>query len=278
MANRRRLAALMRKIEECWGFWDSLFSNLNDQSWAEPHGNDWVFSDVPFHLAYCERELIAFPIQQGPDMPDEKRVQAKTNRDVNRWNDSFFENRPEDQTGEQTLSELKTSRDLVRQAVGNFTDEDLNRQVWFPLTEMRGWHSLNFILQWSILHKISEFIVMRSYLKLEDPKPTPEINHTASVVMMYRMPYEIHYETVSQDLFTFHVELTDPGALSWTIRILNGKAALVDVGEYGQDFSLKTSLTSFFEMAEGISSFYDALSAGKISIEKEDHIEVYKNL
>ncbi len=157
---RGQLIALMSLTEEMWGYWDTLFSNLEGKDWEQKHGEDWVFADVPYHLAYCERELVAHPIQQGPNMPRERRLAIKTMGELNKWNDSKFAERPLGQPVDDSLTQLDASREAVRQAVAALTDADLNRRCWFPVMDLRGWRPVKLLLDWNLLHHLNEFLVL----------------------------------------------------------------------------------------------------------------------
>lgn len=62
-SDRTEIDGLMQQIETSWKYWDSLFTRLDKKKWRNKHEKDWVFEDVPFHLAYCERDLVAYPIE-----------------------------------------------------------------------------------------------------------------------------------------------------------------------------------------------------------------------
>lgn len=67
MSTRIQLDALMVQIQEMWGHLDTLFDSINDtDSWDRKHGPDWTFADVPYHLAYCNDEVVAHGISSAP--------------------------------------------------------------------------------------------------------------------------------------------------------------------------------------------------------------------
>lgn len=269
---RGQLEALMSLTEEMWGHWDTLFGGLEGQGWEQKHGQDWVFADVPYHLAYCERELVAYPIQQGADMPEERRVAIRTLGELNQWNDSKFAERPPGQTVEETLAQLEASRDAVRQAVVALTDADLNRRCWFPVIDLRGWRPVTLMLDWNLLHNLNEFLVLRYYMKRDEPVPSPEWAHRATALMTRRMEAGIIGKPAIPERFAFALEFIDRGAGTWTFRISNGEVELFEEKAGNANLVMTTSLTMFFEMVSQKISPQQALSAGKIEITGQRHV------
>ena len=70
LSTRTELDALMAQVEEMWGHQYTLFKIINETNqWDSKHGQDWIFADVPYHLTYCNRDLVLRPIKLGRDLP-----------------------------------------------------------------------------------------------------------------------------------------------------------------------------------------------------------------
>ena len=70
--NRNQLDALLAQIQEMWALQDRLFASLNETNgWGQKHGPHWTFADVPYHLAYCNREVVVrgFKLAMGKPEP-----------------------------------------------------------------------------------------------------------------------------------------------------------------------------------------------------------------
>ena len=62
--------ALMADMENLWAGLDEVFASFGLADWARPHGPLWTMADVPFHLSYFDRDVIAHALDRGPDMPE----------------------------------------------------------------------------------------------------------------------------------------------------------------------------------------------------------------
>ena len=52
-------------LESIWRCYDAAFESLGPSDWSRKHGKDWTVADVPYHLAYFDRELVVGPIERG---------------------------------------------------------------------------------------------------------------------------------------------------------------------------------------------------------------------
>ena len=84
------LAVLTAQLESLWGNLDELFAGMEASDWDRPHGKLWRFSDIPFHLAYFDREMIADPITRGATVPEGEQTVFTTLGDLDSWNDERF--------------------------------------------------------------------------------------------------------------------------------------------------------------------------------------------
>ena len=133
MSNRTELDALMTQIMEMWGHQDTLFQIIGETNqWDHKHGADWTFADVPYHFAYCNHDLVS---QADATWGAICRMRndlsfAPGPEDVHNWNAQKFAERPSGQTVDESLAELRVSRDEIRDAVADWTDDaDLDRPI-----------------------------------------------------------------------------------------------------------------------------------------------------
>src|SRR5262245_9886907 len=94
---------LLADLEDLWRCLDELFASLAPDDWSRRHGKHWTFADVPYHLGYFDRDIVAYPIEQGLDLPTAAHWAARSNSQLNAWNERMFARRPPDQTAAQFL-------------------------------------------------------------------------------------------------------------------------------------------------------------------------------
>src|SRR6185369_14871297 len=139
-------------LEELWSSLDSLFAELAPADWQSPHGPDWIFADLPYHLSYIDQLCVARPIELGAALPVADQIQLRTLNELNAWNQGKFAARPEGLKIERSLDEMYSSRECVRQLIGTMTDADLARPAWFHLLNMRGFRTAQAVLAFGVGH------------------------------------------------------------------------------------------------------------------------------
>lgn len=90
MPDHSHSEALIAQLENLWGCFDGLFDSLNAEDWQRKHGADWTLADVPYHLAYFDHEMIAYPLAAGPGLPESDRMKIDSVAALQRWNASQF--------------------------------------------------------------------------------------------------------------------------------------------------------------------------------------------
>ena len=83
---RAQLNELMRLQEDMWTLLDTLFTNVAAaDAWDRKHGADWILADVPYHLAYFNRELVIRPLEVVEEMPPAEQIGIL---DLGSWNEA----------------------------------------------------------------------------------------------------------------------------------------------------------------------------------------------
>ena len=82
--------ALMTRLEDLWSKLDQVLGSLTPEQWAARHGRDWTFADVPYHLAYFDRDMIAEAILRGPDLPPHEQSPIRGQAALDTWNAPYF--------------------------------------------------------------------------------------------------------------------------------------------------------------------------------------------
>src|SRR6266545_1751507 len=116
-ATEPTLATLTGQLEEIWCHLDTLLEPLTPADWQRKHGKDWIFADLPYHLAYYDRDIAAEPIRIGADLPADQQKIMRTMGELDAWNTRKFAERRPSQTVGESLAQMRAGRDAVRQAV-----------------------------------------------------------------------------------------------------------------------------------------------------------------
>jgi hypothetical protein len=265
MSTRTELDALMAQVEEMWGHQYTLLRIIDETNqWNNKHGQEWTFADVPYHLAYCNRDLVFRPMKFGRDLSVEERVIISTIDDLNEWNELEFAERPTGQTAEESLSELRASWDEIRDIVAKWVDTDLERPWWMPF--MGGmWLTVRDGLLWTLSHDWSEFVQLRVHMGRSEPVPSPQITtHFLGMVIVGQFPLMLDVEAAQGREFCAVMAFTDPGVSSFVIEVADGQAS-VRPGEVEEaDLVITQSAESFEKTRSGIQTLSEAIQEGAV--------------
>jgi hypothetical protein len=243
-----QVKGFMALIESLWGNFDEVMDGLKTpDDWALKHGADWTMADVPYHMMYTDRDLIAEAIRRGKDVPAQEQRVQKTTRELNEWNEAQFAKRPTGQTGEQSLQQWRYGRAAVRQQIGTLPDEDLmNKLVWFPLVGC-GWVPAYVSVAFGIAHTWSEFIQARHIMGRSGPEPLPEATHFTLNFLGGMFPAFMNPEAAKGVSFATVLEFTGPGGGDWTVKAEDGKAS-VEAGRTAKPDLVITQTPVAFEL------------------------------
>ena len=277
MRIRTELASFMAQIEGLWQHQDALFAELNaTNGWGQRHGLHWTFADMPYHLAYCNRDVIAYALEKGENYPVDEQVPLANMEALNAWNGQKFAQRPTGQTLQESLAELYASREAIRRVTSQMTDEDLASPCFhlFMAGWVTKWHLLNFCR----VHDWSEFMQLRIHMGKLEPVPSAETTRAYLDTMLYIFPMMLNGEAAAGKDFATVIAFTDPEVGAWTIRVADG-AATVQAGEAETPNLVITQSAETFEKTfRGIQTFPAAMQAGLIQISEMDALGTFGEL
>ena len=279
MSTRTELDALMAQVEEMWGHQYTLFKIINEANqWDNKHGQDWTFADVPYHLAYCNRDLVTQPIKLGRDLPVEERLSIATFADLGEWNEQKFAERPAGQTAKEALAELLASWGEIRQIVSEWTDADLKRPFWMPF--MGGlWLTVRDGLQWTLGHDWSEFMQLRIHMARSEPVPSPEITtHYLGRSIGTIYPFMLNKEAAHGREFRAVMAFTDSGVSDFIIEVTDGEASVRPGRVEEPDLIISQSAETFEKTLRGIQPPAEAIQEGAVEVSDMESLATFGEL
>jgi hypothetical protein len=273
---RTQLDALMAQIEEMWGHLAILFDRLNaTNGWGQRHGPDWTFADVPYHLAYCNRDLVARGLALGADLPADEQELLPSPEALNAWNDRKLAERPADQTVAQSLEQWRASCEEIRRLTAPMIDTDLARPFWMPI--FRGWAAARDGLEFCRNHDWSEFMQLRIHMGRNGPVPSPGITHDYLGFILNFFPMFLNREAADKP-FTAVLAFTDPGVGAWTIRVADGTATLGEGAAPNADLVMTQSAETFEKSFRRMHDPAAAIQAGAIQVSKFEGLATFGQL
>jgi hypothetical protein len=270
--------SLLSDLGDLWQSLDAIFVSLEPSDWFRQHGPHWTFADVPYHLAYFDREIVARPLEQGPDLPTAEQWAARASPELNAWNARRFAERPATQTVEQSLEQMRASRTAIQGVVDAMYDTDLDRPTWFPLL-VGGWLPARAVLAGCRFHTWSHFMELRLRRPEGTRRSTPELRkatiHGALGDAMSFFPLALNRAQVATAQFSLVMEFTGPGGGAWTIRVADGACTVAEGWPARSDLVITQSAETFMKTRIGMLDPMMAIQSGEIKIQNIEHMGTF---
>jgi hypothetical protein len=275
--NRAQLNELMSHIEEMWDHLQTLFDDLTaNDGWGGKHGADWTFDDVPYHLAYCNQDIVIRGLEGGTELAQEKQELLASTEAINAWNARKFAERPAGQTAGQSVSQWRGTCARIRSLTAGLSDEDLENPFWMPL--YLGRTTARQGLEFTREHDWSEFTQLRIHMGREEPVPSAGVTKAYLERMIGYFPMFFNPEAAAGRQFSAVYAFTDPGVGSFTLRVATGKAALVLGADPEPDLVMTQSATTFEKTFRGIIDPAEAIQAGLVQVNDFESLATYGQL
>ena len=283
----RIVDGMCSSLEELWSALDSLFKEMSPADWQSPHGPDWIFADLPYHLSYIDRLCVARPIELGESLPAAEQVQLRTLNELNAWNQSKFAARPEDQEVERSLEQMYESREYVRSVTAGLTDADLANPAWFPLLNMRGFRSTQVALAFCGGHIWQHMEEARVRYGHAGTLIRPELTHALLNGTIPGIPLYLIVPTTSLFLdagrakelgFSFALNIIDPGGGIWSFRASDSGWQVAEVVSADTDLVLSMDLDIYIKMRHFIIDMPSLIGSGDIRASDNRALAVYDQL
>jgi hypothetical protein len=274
-------------LEELWSALDSLFDEMSPADWGRPHGADWIFADLPYHLSYVDRLVVARPVELGEELPVAEQVRLRTLNELNAWNQGQFAARPEGQKVERSLEQMRASRDYVRQVTAKLTGADLAQPAWFPLLNMRGFRPAQVALAFCAGHTWQHLQEARVRHGHPGTMVGPQVTHAMLDGPIPGIPLYLNVAGTTLFLdagrakeqdFSFALNITGPGGGIWAFHASDDGWQVGEVESADTDLVLSQDLDTYIKTRYFIGDVATLIKAGQIEVNDEQALAVYNHL
>ena len=281
------VSRMRSSLEELWSALDSLFEEMSPADWQRPHGPDWIFADLPYHLSYIDRLCVARPIELGEALPPAEQVQLRSLNELNTWNQGRFAARPEGQKVELSLEQMYESRKQVRKVTAALTDADLSNPAWFPLLNMRGFRSAQVALAFCAGHTWQHMEEARVRHGHVGTLVGPELTHAMLNGTIPGIPLYLIIPTTTLFLdagrakemdFSFALNITGSEGGLWDFHTSGTGWQIEEVESADSDLVLSMDLDTYIKMRHFISDQESLIESGNILASDERALAVYNQL
>lgn len=275
---RKTVGGMAAQLAEMWSALDTLFEGMSPADWQRPHGRDWVFADLPYHLAYVDRLCVARPVELGEELPAAEQIQICTINELNAWNQSNFALRPEGQPVEKSLEQMQASRETIRRIATEMTDADLARPAWFPLLTMRGFRPAQVALGFGVGHTWGHLEEVRLRLGHAGAMVTPEVTHTMLGINIPGISAFLDADRARERDFSFAIEITSLGGGTWRFKAANQGWQVDETKSADTDLVISQDLDTYIKTRFFISDTASLIEAGEIKVSDPEAMAVYDQL
>lgn len=280
---------LHRSLEELWSALDALLGEMSEADWRRPHGADWTFGDLPYHLAYIDRLVVARPVALGPKLPVAEQIELRTLNQLNAWNDDQFASRPQGQQVDTSLEQMRDSRDYVRRVIRNLGDGALDKAAWFPMLHMRGFRPARVPLGFCVGHTWQHLQEARVRHGYAGTIVEPALTHAmldgnlpvAGIPLYLNVPATslfLDARRANEADFSFALEITGQGGGLWSFHASEAGWQVKEVESPDTDLVLTQDLDTYIKLRYFISDLVTLVEAGDIAVSDERALSFYGRL
>ncbi len=267
---------LLADLEGLWQRFDELVRTLGPDDWSGKHGQHWTFTDVPYHLAYFDMDVIVTAIRRGLNVPDSEQI-LRTEAEQDAWNEIKFTQRPAGTTPKQCMEQMWASRQAIRDVIAELREADLERPVFIPLVGL-GWVGIRVALEACYSHTWNHLMQLRFWMRCRTLMPSAEQTHRALSYFMASFAENMDRQQAAQTRFTAVMEFSGPGGGAWALHVAGGTCRISEGSAAHADLVMIQSPETFVKTRTGIEHPKLAMLTGKIKLRGLQKLEVFENL
>jgi hypothetical protein len=258
-------AAQMRSdLEQTWSVWDRLIEAVPAERWTRKYGPDWTYQDVPYHVAYFDRVMVADPIEFGTALRD--RFECLTMRQLNDWNRAELAKRRPGQTPQESIAEMLRQRERIRALIATLTDADLEKPAFSHFFGV-GFSTVGSALAGARQHAFSEGWELAQRLGRRDITMPQPVFHSGVAAYVSLMSSMVDRDAARR-IGRFAIVMDMPGYAGgeWTIRVAGGGATVTEGPEATADLVMTMSTDTFMTMFKKLRNPALLMLTGKIRV------------
>lgn len=278
MSDRDRVETLLAQLDNLWACFDGLFETFVAEDWRRRHGVDWTLADVPYHLAYFDNEIIAYPLAQGPHLPAQDRIDLKSQAALQAWNASQFARRSAYYAPDRSLARWRATRAEIRAALSAMDDADLARPTWMALPAAHGWRSAEFAAVVCLTHAWNEFMELRFLSDRLEPEPRADVTHAALGEYLRQVQLYFDPAIAGDASFTAVWEIAGPGGGQWTFHVANGHSCVESGGVAQADLTIAMDALTFVKLWNEKLAMAQGLETGAIRVNSAEELARFSAL
>jgi DinB family protein/SCP-2 sterol transfer family protein len=222
---RTDIGVLAKDLDDIWALIDLLLDSVPADAWTRRYGPDWTYADVPWHLAYFDRIMLAEVLESGADLPEPQRFNLRTMAEINRWNAQEFAARPAGQTPQDSIRALRAVHDRIRGTLASLTDADLDRPA-FNHFFSAGFETVRSALRGGLLHSWGEATELMTRPGRHDPVPEAATRNAVEGYLTF-MAASADASRTGDRPFVLVMDFTGPGGSPYAVRVEKGKGRVV---------------------------------------------------
>jgi hypothetical protein len=140
---------LLSDLEATWAAFNRFFSRFSEVEWVRAHGVDWMFADVPCHLAvYTRMTANVILMSEDTDIDDTPAILSL--EQLHRWNQASLRAIRGAGHGGDGMAQMKAAQDMLRAALT--LHDHLDAPVWLMTLRVRGWRTTRLALEYLQWH------------------------------------------------------------------------------------------------------------------------------
>lgn len=223
--NRADISVLATDLNDIWAFIDRLLDSVPADAWTNRYGPDWTYADVPWHLAYFDRIMLAEALESGAELPERERFNLRSMAEINRWNAQEFAKRPSDQGPQESIRELRAVHGRIGRALAGMTDADLDRPA-FNHFFSAGFETVRSGLRGGLLHSWGEATELMTRLGRHDSVPAAATRNAIEGYLTF-MAASADASQTGDKPFVLVMDFTGPTGGPYAVRVEKGKGRMV---------------------------------------------------